>query len=82
MADRGISKEEITRRLDQLTPENLAEVSQFIDFLQYRSALAATSESQVSASNGHPAFGLWATRSDINDSSEFAVKLRRIIEEL
>jgi hypothetical protein len=62
-----ITKEEITRKLDQLPPESLAEVAQFIDFLEYcNSHLAAPAPS--SAPREHPAFGIWADRTDISDS--------------
>ncbi|MCL5999460.1 MAG: glycerol-3-phosphate dehydrogenase/oxidase [Chloroflexi bacterium] len=79
MANRTVTKEEVTRKLDQLPPENLAEVDQYIDFLRYKTSLSARFD--VSASqNEHPAFGLWADRVDIDDTAEYAQKLRNSIE--
>ena len=81
MSDRVITKEEVVRKLDQLMPESLAEVDQFIEFLQYRMSLTATLASPVTSQTGHPAFGLWADRQDIVDTAQYANILRQGIEE-
>ena len=81
MLDRAVTKEEVAGKLDQLGPENLAEVDQFIDYLKYRTSHATRASASSSMSDGHPAFGIWADRLDITDTAEYAQKLRQNIEE-
>jgi hypothetical protein len=80
MTDRVVTKEEVVRKLDQLLPESLAEVDQFIEFLRYRISITATAELSVPGTNSHPAFGIWADRQDIVDSAQYARALRQTIE--
>jgi len=80
MTDRTLMIEEIARKLDVLPPENLAELQQFIDYLQYKSTLLTKPRAETATSHSHPAFGLWADRTDIDSSVDYAQRLRKAIE--
>jgi hypothetical protein len=71
-----ISREEVLRQLELLSPESLAEVAQFIEFLRFR-------DRQPVAQNvveRNAAFGIWADYSEANEPATFAMKLRQKLE--
>jgi hypothetical protein len=77
--EQSITREAVMQQVAGLPPGSLAEVARFIEFLQFKTKpvpRAARRRSGV-----HPAFGLWANRSDLRDPVEFAQQLRRKIEE-
>jgi len=76
MLTQPITKDEIVGELDKLSPNGLAEVAQFIEFLQFRE------EQPISTATGgeHVAFGIWADRPEASDPVAFASKLRESIE--
>jgi hypothetical protein len=78
-SDRVVTKEDIVRKLDHTPAESLEEVDLFLDFIRYKASLTSASNSAMPAE--HPAFGLWADRSDISSTVEHAGKLRRDVEE-
>lgn len=80
MTDKTFMIEEISRKLDVLPPENLAELDRFIDYLQFKANLATKSRTEIANLRTHPAFGLWAYRTDIDSSIDYAQKLRKAIE--
>ena len=75
--DRSVSKEDVARKLEQLPPEFLAEIGQFIDSLQFRTTFTATAGSTLQNGRRYPAFSLWASRWDIEGSDEYAERHRR-----
>jgi hypothetical protein len=81
MVDRIITIESISRKLDALPPEKLAELDQFIDFLWHRSALDTEVLEANPVPRVHPAFGIWVDRTDIVSTIDLADELRRKIEE-
>ena len=81
MVNRTITKESISRKLDALPPEKLVELDQFIDFLWYRSTQDTVVIETSPRPRVHPAFGMWADRTDIVSSVDLADELRHKIEE-
>ncbi len=73
-----VSEVEIVRRIGRLSQSDLAEVARFIEFLEYK---AAQDEPIQPSSGEHPAFGIWADRTDIADSASFGQELRDRLEE-
>lgn len=76
MAFQQVTKETIFRQLDQLPPNRLLEVAQFIEFIQSRSQQPARRK----GSRKHSAFGIWADLPEAQDPVAFAESLRRKIE--
>ena len=76
MAFQQIKKETVLRQLEQLPPNRLLEVSQFIEFLQSQLQQPARRKN----SRKHSAFGMWADYPEAQDSVAFAETLRRKIE--
>lgn len=76
MAFQQIKKETVLRQLEQLPPNRLMEVSQFIEFLQ--SQIQQPARRKISRK--HSAFGMWADYSEAQDPVAFAETLRRKIE--
>jgi hypothetical protein len=76
MLAQSVTKDLVFQRLDKLSPNELVEVAQFIEFLLFRE------EQPISTSTGgeHVAFGIWANRPEANDPVAFASKLRESIE--
>lgn len=72
------TKETVVQKLVGLPPEGLAEVARFIDFLQFRNRpRKSTTRARV---RSHPAFGIWADRTEIKETVEFTQLLRHKIE--
>ena len=76
MAFQPVTKETIFRQLDQLPPNRLMEVAQFIEFLQ--SQMQQPVRRKISRK--HSAFGIWADYPEAQDPVAFAEALRRKIE--
>lgn len=72
-----ISKEQVLQQLERLSSEQLAEVTQFIEFLQFQTRQTAV---QPKTSGKRSAFGIWADYPEAQDPVAFAEKLRRQIE--
>jgi hypothetical protein len=79
MIEQSIMRETIIRKVAGLPPDGLAAVMRFIESWELK-ARPSTGE-QILRAGEHPAFGLWADRTDIQDSAAFAHQLRRTIEE-
>lgn len=73
MTFQQVTKETIFRQLDQLPPNRLMEVAQFIEFLQSRTQQPARRKS----SRKYSAFGIWADYPEAQNPVEFASKLRQ-----
>jgi hypothetical protein len=69
MGEQPITREFVMQQVAQLPPDNLAEVARFIEFLQFKAQSAF--KTPLPHRGEHPAFGLWADRSDIQDSIKF-----------
>lgn len=67
-----VTKETIFRQLDQLPPNRLMEVAQFIEFLQSRTQQPVRRKSFRKQS----AFGIWADYPEAQDPVAFAETLR------
>ena len=76
MFSQPIRKDYVSRQLDRLSPEKLAEVAHFIEFLQFN----PPSLVKEGASRKNIAFGMWKDYSEANEPAAFALKLRRQIE--
>ena len=76
MLSQQITKEKIFRQLDQLPPNRLMEVAQFIEFLQSQMQQPVRRKN----SRKHSAFGIWADRHEAQDPIAFTETLRRKIE--
>ena len=74
-------------KLQQLPPERLAEVEDFVDFLRTRESERALAEAaqklsrqeEQKAASGEPtmsAFGMWAGRAEMADVQSYVRKLR------
>jgi hypothetical protein len=51
-----------------------------IEVILLRASLEKTTKRHARSRNAHPAFGIWARRSDIADSASFATQLRQRVE--
>lgn len=76
-----VTKERVLQELQTLEPNKWAEVLDFISFLRHRPAAGKHSPAhsqELTASDllKSDLVGLWADRQDIDDSLEFARKLR------
>jgi hypothetical protein len=76
MVSQPVTKEFIYRQLDTLPTDALAEVAQFIEFLQFRGQQSLKSL----ALGEHAAFGIWADYPEAKDPVAFASKLRQDME--
>ena len=77
LSDQETTKEFIVRQLEKLPPSGLAEVAQFIEFLQFQ---AQQSVKRPERGRKHEAFGLWANRPEAQDPANFAQILRQKVE--
>jgi DNA-directed RNA polymerase specialized sigma24 family protein len=80
-----VTERQIVNELQNLEPEKLGEVLDFIDYLKHRKA--ATKKAQPHSQDltaqdllQSGLVGLWANRDDIGDSPDFARSLRRKAE--
>ena len=76
MLSQQVNKEFLLQQLEKLPPDGLAEVAQFIEFLQFRQQKPV----QKAARSKHTAFGMWANRPEAADPVAFAQTLRQRIE--
>ena len=76
MFSQPIRKDYVSRQLDKLSPAKLAEVSRFIEFLQFDSPFSI----QENVPRENIAFGMWKDYPEARDPISFALKLRRQIE--
>lgn len=76
MAAPQVTKDFLVRQIETLSQDGLAEVAQFIEFLQYRQQSVA----KGSASGARVAFGIWADYPEANDPAAFAANLRENME--
>jgi hypothetical protein len=89
MALPPVTKEKVVEALDELPPEHLSEVNQFIAFLQFRSEQlppeggqhekepSATARQQMWQKALAGTFGMWADRDDIaQDAVEYVREIR------
>ncbi|PKO23153.1 MAG: hypothetical protein CVU38_05530 [Chloroflexi bacterium HGW-Chloroflexi-1] len=78
MIEQSITRETIIQKVAGLPPDGLAAVMRFIESWEHK--VRPPVSVQMLAAGEHPAFGLWADRTDIQDSAAFAQQLRRTIE--
>ena len=76
MISQPVTKEYVYRQLENLPPDGLFEVAQFIEFLQFQARQAVRRK----ASGKRSAFGIWANYPEAQDPVAFADKLRWKIE--
>jgi hypothetical protein len=76
MAFQSVTKESIFRQLEELPPNRLLEVAQFIEFLQTQIQQPARRKGAHRSS----AFGIWADYSEAQDPASFAETLRHRME--
>lgn len=76
MTTEFVKKDDLLRQLDNLTPENLAEVARFIEFLKFKPKAISTKEK----TGEHVAFGIWADYPEAENPASFAKELRSKIE--
>ena len=79
MIEQPITREMIIQKVAGLPPDGLAAVMRFIESWQLK--VWPSASAQTLRAGEHPAFGLWADRTDIQDLAVFAQRLRRTIEE-
>ena len=79
MIKRPISQEALMQKVAELPPDGLAAVVRFIDSWQLK--VRSPTGTSTPGTGEHPAFGLWADRTNIQDSVVFTQQLRRRIEE-
>jgi hypothetical protein len=73
MVTQQATKDFIARQIEKLSEDELVEVAQFIEFLQFREQ----GPIQPATSGAHSAFGIWADYSEAQDAASFALKLRQ-----
>ena len=76
MFSQPIKKDYVRHQLDKLSPAKLAEVSRFIEFLQFDSPFSI----QENVPKEELAFGMWQDYPEAKDLIGFAFNLRRQIE--
>lgn len=72
MSLKTAKKEDIIDKLDELSPENLAELQAFIEFLRFKSDKHIVATVEQSGKGGwqsalQATFGMWADRDDVDD---------------
>ncbi|MCX6064722.1 MAG: hypothetical protein NT121_03065 [Chloroflexi bacterium] len=77
MLSQQMTKDFILRQLENLPPDGLVEVAQFIEFLQFQ---AKQPGKRVRAVRKHVSFGIWADRPEVQDPAGFSQNLRQQIE--
>jgi len=77
MVTQQVTKDFIVRQIEKLSQDGLAEVAQFIEFLQFREQ----GPIQAPVSGTPAAFGIWADYLEAQDPASFALKLRQNIEQ-
>ena len=76
MITQQVTKEFLARQIEKLSQEELVEVAQFIEFLQFREQGLI----QPAGSGVPSAFGIWADYPEAQDPASFAMRLRRNLE--
>ena len=79
MREQSVLRETIVQKVAGLPPDGLAAVMRFIESWELK--VRPPASVQTLRPDEHPAFGLWAERTKIQDSAMFAQQLRRTIEE-
>ena len=79
MLEQATTKEAVILKLSDLPPDGLAEVARFIDFLQFKTGIVSRGTPRA-RSGEHPAFGIWADRTETQEPRQFTEHLRRTIE--
>ncbi len=79
MIEQSITRETIIQKVAGLPPDGLAAVMRFIESWELK--VRPPASVPTLRAGEHPAFGLWADRTDIQDPAAFAQQLRRTIEE-
>jgi hypothetical protein len=74
MIEQSIMRETIIQKVAGLPSEGLAAVMRFIESWELKARPSASE--QILCAGEHPAFGLWADRTDIVDSLAYARELR------
>ena len=77
MLNQQVTKDFILRQLEQLPPDGLAEVAQFIEFLQFQ---ARQAEPKSRGTHPRAAFGIWANHPEAQDPAGYAQTLRQKLE--
>jgi hypothetical protein len=70
------TKDFILHQIENLSQDRLAEIAQFIEFLQFREKTSI----REAIPGKHVAFGIWADYPEAQDPATFALSLRRKIE--
>lgn len=78
MIEQPITRETIMQKVAGLPPDGLIAVMRFIESWELK--VWPPASVQTLRAGEHPAFGIWADRTDIQDSAAFAQQLRRMIE--
>ena len=78
MLTQQVTKESIIRQLENLSPDGLQEVAQFIEFVQFQDGRLL--KPAKASHKKHSAFGLWAKYPEAQDPAAFAQTLRQQIE--
>lgn len=76
MTTEFVKKDDLLRQMDNLTPENLAEVARFIEFLKFKPKVMPAKEE----AGEHLAFGMWADYPAAENPARFAEELRKKVE--
>ena len=76
MVTQQVTKDFIVRQIEKLSEDELVEVAQFIEFLQFREQ----GPIQSAASGAHLAFGIWADYPEAQDPASYALRLRQNLE--
>ena len=76
MVTQQVTKDFIAHQIEKLSQDELVEVAQFIEFLQFREQGSI----QAAAPGAHLAFGIWADYPEAQDPTSYALKLRQNME--
>ena len=68
----------LAQQIEALPTEAVADLVKFVEYLQYKSGSPQTKRKKRKINLA--AFGLWKDRSDIKDSADYSLELRRRIE--
>lgn len=79
MIEQPTMRETVMQKVAGLPSDGLIAVMRFIESWEVRARPPI--QARKVRPGEHPAFGLWADRTDIQDSARFAQQLRRAIEE-
>jgi hypothetical protein len=74
--DKILSKQDVIRKIESLSPDRLEEVAKFIEYLEYKSESNLAGENKTE----HVAFGIWKDYHAAEDPAAYAIELRRKVE--